>query len=114
MVTLFRPLMADLISFAGAALMKLLELIFEAAKDSRADATRLHATAGHRLDGRQIRRSGALDAMPPCCRAHQPSQGGGTRAGMGLVSGRCARYSAKNGRPGAKHRPGTNGAQSRS
>ena len=30
MVTLFRPLMADLISFAGAALMKLLELIFEA------------------------------------------------------------------------------------
>ena len=30
MVTLFRPLMGDLISFAGAALMKLLELIFEA------------------------------------------------------------------------------------
>ena len=30
MITLFRPLMADLISFAGAALMKLFELIFEA------------------------------------------------------------------------------------
>lgn len=30
MITLFRPLMGDLISFAGAALMKLLELIFEA------------------------------------------------------------------------------------
>jgi hypothetical protein len=29
-VTLFRPLMSDLISFAGAALLKLLELIFEA------------------------------------------------------------------------------------
>ncbi|HET6980075.1 MAG TPA: DUF4157 domain-containing protein [Pyrinomonadaceae bacterium] len=31
MVTMFRPLMTDLVSFAGAALMKLLELIFEAA-----------------------------------------------------------------------------------
>jgi hypothetical protein len=30
MVTMFRPLMTDLVSFAGAALMKLLELIFEA------------------------------------------------------------------------------------
>jgi hypothetical protein len=30
MVTMFRPLMVDLVSFAGAALMKLLELIFEA------------------------------------------------------------------------------------
>jgi hypothetical protein len=30
-VTMFRPLMSDLVSFAGAALMKLLELIFEAA-----------------------------------------------------------------------------------
>jgi hypothetical protein len=31
MITLFRPLMSDLVSFAGAALMKLLEFIFEAA-----------------------------------------------------------------------------------
>jgi len=30
MVTMFRPLMTDLVSFAGAALIKLLELIFEA------------------------------------------------------------------------------------
>lgn len=30
-VTIFRPLMGDLVSFAGAALMKLLELIYEAA-----------------------------------------------------------------------------------
>ena len=31
MITLFRPLLTDLVSFAGAALMKLLELIFAAA-----------------------------------------------------------------------------------
>lgn len=31
MITLFRPLLGDLVSFAGAALLKLLELIYEAA-----------------------------------------------------------------------------------